>query len=333
MCINGKYSEWRDVPSGIPQGSILGPLLFVIYINDLPECINNSELFLFADDAKLYKYISCINDFNLLLLNYQSLYDWTDKWSMKLNFNKCKVMSIGRRSAVDFKYGCNIPGNGVIELEHVDSMNDLGVVFDCNLSFSAHIYEKINKAFQMLGIIKRNFNQLDKASFIMLYKSLVRSQLEYAHAVWSPYKSSLILDIEKVQMRATKMVSGCKSLTYIERLKFLRLPTLKFRRLRGDMLETFKILNGMYDPDLVPTFSMSTNIRTRGHTLKLEVERAKYDLRKYSFTSRVVSVWNTLSEDIVRAKSINSFKNKLDKHWMKEDMYYDIDSHIPGSNL
>ena len=112
-------------------------------------------------------------------------------------------------------------------------IRDLGVIVDEKLRFEEHISEKINKAYSMLGIIKRNFKYLDSKSFVMLYKSMVRNYLEYAVSVWSPSKKGVIEMIEKVQKRATKMIANCKDLCYINRLELLKLPTLKYRRLRG----------------------------------------------------------------------------------------------------
>ena len=108
---------------------------------------------------------------------------------------------------------------------------------DSKLSFSDHITEKVNKAYSILGIIKRNFQHVDKDAFVLLYKALVRSHLD-ANTVWSPYKQYLIEEVEKVQKRTTKLVHERKHLPYAERLKYLKLPTLKYRRHRGDMIET-----------------------------------------------------------------------------------------------
>ena len=238
--INGCQSDWKPVTSGIPQGSVLGPLLFAIYINDLPShCTLSSDLFLFADDAKMFKHIACLDDFNVLFQNCQNVFDWSQQWLMKLNIKKCKVLSIGRKVDKRYNYGFNVPDIGFVEIDLVESMQDLGVSIEGDLSFQKHIRDKINKAFQMLGIINRNFKQLQKSAFILLYKCLVRSHLEYANTVWNPYRISLVDDIEKVQKRATKMVRGCKNMTYKERLIYLQLPTLKYRRLRGDMIEVF----------------------------------------------------------------------------------------------
>jgi ribonuclease P/MRP protein subunit RPP40 len=283
-------------------------------------------LFLFADDAKMYKHIKCIEVSVVLNSCCQKLFDWSDEWLLKLNINKCKILSVGRKVKKEFEYGFNIPSVGFVELEHFDIMQDLGVIADENLSFKQHVNEKINKAYQMIGILNRNFKQLDKSSFILLYENLVRSSLEYANTVWSPYRSSLIEDLEKVQKRATKMVRCCKHMKYKERLMYLHLPTLKYRRLRGDMIEVYKILNGKYDPELVPLLKPSINTYTRGNSLKLSVERAKYDLRKYSFPVRVINTWNALPDAVVKCDSVNTFKNCFDKLWQKEELYYDYKS-------
>ena len=200
----------------------------------------------------------------------------------------------------------------------------MGVNIDSDLSFDAHIFEKVNKAFQMLGIISRNFCDVDERTFFLLYKSMVRSQLEYAGTVWNPYKLYQIHTLEKVQKRATKLVKSCRALPYKERLMKLNLPTLKFRRLRGDMIEVYKILNGFYDDNVVPSLARNFDTRTRGNSLKLLHIRTKHDIRKFSFCARVVSFWNSLPEHVVKAPSINSFKNGLDKLWINQEMYYDF---------
>ena len=209
--IHNALSDYKEVTSGIPQGSVLGPLLFIVYINDLPEyCINGGNLLLFADDSKQYEHIRDIKDCMRMQECCQNLYDWSERWLMKINIDKCKVMTVANsKSVIDYKYGFNDCQFNFMEIERVSTMKDLGVTFDTELFFKNHINEKINKAYQMLGIIRRNFIDIDRASFIMIYKSMVRSHLEYSNSVWSPYKLYLINDIEKVQKRATKLVKGC----------------------------------------------------------------------------------------------------------------------------
>ena len=129
--------------------------------------------------------------------------------------------------------------NSVCQPCSVETFKDLGVQFDSKLTFDGHIQEKINKAYSVLGIIKRNFIYVDKSTFILLYKAMVRPHIEYAHSVWNPFFKGNIDNIEKVQKRATKLVISLKHLRYKERLEQLKLPTLKYRRARGDMIEVW----------------------------------------------------------------------------------------------
>ena len=134
-----------------------------------------------------------------------------------------------------------------ITLETVQSEKDVGVTIDSKLKFDKHIQTQVNKANQLVGIIRRTFKYLDYKSFCLLFKALARPHLEYASSVWNPHKKKDIETIENVQRRATKMLPNLKDLSYEERLKILKIPTLKFRRLRGDMIETYKITTGVYD--------------------------------------------------------------------------------------
>jgi len=176
--INGCYSEWTDVISGIPQGTILGPILFIIYVNDLPEiCEQFVRIYLFADDAKLFKHVICDEDHKTLQLGLNALQDWSNKWLLKLNILKCKTVFFGRNINKNYTY--SLHGTQLERLEH---MKDIGVIFNIELHFVQHCKEKINSAYSYLGIIKR-FIYLDKDAFVMLCKSLVRSHLEYANSV------------------------------------------------------------------------------------------------------------------------------------------------------
>ena len=126
------------------------------------------------------------------------------------------------------------------ELEHVFEEKDLGVIVDADLSFEDHITAKVKKANQIMGLIRRSFAYLDEKSFVKLYTALVRPHLEYAQSVWSPHLKRFTDLIENVQIRATKLVDHLGNLEYSERLKRLNLPTLAFRRLRGDLIEMYK---------------------------------------------------------------------------------------------
>ena len=164
--------------------------------------------------------------------------------------------------------------------------------------------------------------------FKKLFVSIVRPHLEYGAPVWNPYLKKLIRVIENVQRRASKMVPGLSNLSYKERLKTLKLPTLVYRRYRGDMIETFKLTHGLYDKNVSQNF-LSTRITTqresRAHQYTLHKENCKKDIRKFFFKNRVTDQWNNLPTSIINAPSLNCFKRRLDKLWERDDVMYDND--------
>jgi len=171
--------------------------------------------------------------------------------------------------------------NQLFPLEKVKSMVDLGVCFDSNLTFRDHISGKINEAYSVVGIIKRNFIYMDEHTFILLYKSMVRLRVEFANSVWCPYRIGDLKEIEKIQKRATKLVIILKNKSYIDRLNYLNLPTLKYRRLRGDMIEVFKITHNIYDTTVAPDLIFNERANTRGNHYKLQNHLFHYDLQKH----------------------------------------------------
>jgi len=166
----------------------------------------------------------------------------------------------------------------------------------------------------MLGLINRNFKHMSISTFVALFKSMVRSHLDYCCPVWSPYRKGDIEALEKVQKRATKLIPVLKDLPYKDHLKACIMSTLHYRRLRGDTIKTYKILSGKYeyDTNLVPNLKTTGIQATWGNDLRIFKTRFKYDLHKFHFTNRVVDAWNTLPNWIVMANSTNTFKHRLD---------------------
>ncbi|KAK3089449.1 hypothetical protein FSP39_003702 [Pinctada imbricata] len=306
VVLNDVESKWAGVTSGIPQGSVLGPILFLIYINDLPDVVHNIVK-LFADDTKLYSVVNNINDQTSLQSDINNLLRWSDTWLLSFNADKCKHLHLGGQTNIRYKMGDK-------EITSTNHEKDLGVIVDNELKFQLHISTQVKKANQIVGLIKRSFSYIDEEMFLVLFKSLVRPHLEYGSNIWSVIYKKDSIAIENVQRRATKLLDNIKNLSYSERLKHLGLPSLEYRRLRADMIETFRILNNIDKVDQAKLFPLNTN-PTRGHEKKIFKRHNRTNIRKFCFTHRVVDTWNSLPASVVDAKNVNSFKNKLNAHW------------------
>ena len=318
VVINGDKSSEGSVTSGVPQGSVLGPLLFAIFINDLPLGID-SLLFMFADDTKLFREIKNQDDNAHLQQDLDELSNWSEKWKLKFHPGKCSVLHLGKTNK---KTSYEL--NGQV-LHASSSEKDLGVQIDDDLRFDEHIQAKTSKARQIWGMIRRTFTFIDTETFPLLFKALVRPHLEYANCVWSPRFQHQIDDIEKVQRSATKQVPGLQNMTYPERLKILKLPTLKHRRRRGDLIETYKIVHQLYDEGAVPGLNwIAANSITRGHQFRMRPVLSQTKIGQNRFTSRIVNDWNSLPSEIVSAFSLNSFKNQLDLYFEDDPSVYTI---------
>ncbi len=324
VSVNGSKSTWSDVCSGVPQGSVIGPLLFVIFINDMPHNITNF-VSLFADDTKLFGRSTTQSDKDSIQDDLQKLQDWSVKWDLRFNEQKCKSLYLGKNNAKK-TYMMGSIQNPVL-LEETLAEKDLGITIDNELSFAKHIMQAVKKANQLVGMIRRTFTYLDNETFTKLFTSLVRPILEYGNCVWSTNLQYLIQDIENVQRRATKLLPGMYDLVYEDRLKHLNLPSLAFRRIRGDMIETFKYCHQLYEVDKKPfqlrrEFNIQTATRDNG--FKIRKEKYKSDIRGHFFGNRVINLWNSLPFEIVNAPSVNAFKNRLDMHWKQYQYISDI---------
>ena len=202
----------------------------------------------------------------------------------------------------------------------MSSEHDLGIWCTADLKPSLHCQHAVSKAMKVLGLIKRTFKYFNNTSLSKLYKTYVRPHLEYCEQVWSPFLAGNIDSLENVQHRATKLVPSIANLPYEQRLKILNLQSLYARRLR-DLIEIYKILNGFTGISMNNYFTIITDSRTRGHSMKLFKERSRLNISKFFYSNRVISCWNSLPDYIIAAESINSFNNckpgqLLDYHWI-----------------
>ena len=182
----------------------------------------------------------------------------------------------------------------------------------------------MNKVNKIIGLIKRKFTYLNINLFLTLYKSLVRSHLDYGNLIYYPTTKKCKQLFENTQRHAKRLVPELRGLTYSQRLERLNLPTLEYRRQRFDMIQVFKIIHKIDNIDMNTFFQFANNSGTRGHNLKLHKPKAKKSSRLHSFGHRTISVWNSLPEDIVNCKTVNTFKSHLDKLWAHKR--YDLTS-------
>ena len=319
VTVGTESSSEANVTSGVPQGSVLGPTLFIYFINDMPDVLD-CMVKIFADDTKAYLPVTKPEQRLQLQENINKLLHWTNEWQIKFNSDKCKVLHLGKNNP---RHVYNMGGN-VLDATEVEK--DLGVYIDEGLTYDHHISETVKKGNKLVGMITRFLINKDKEIMVPLFKSLARSVLEYGNVIWNPILRKHVNQVESVQQRFTKRVKGTKNMGYEERLRFLKLPSLEFRRLRGDMIETFKILHGFYDDDTTNSFFSLSSSVTRGHSLKLTKYSVNTNKFRHFFTNRIINNWNSLPQSVVASKSINCFKNGLDKHW--KHIQFSINLHL-----
>ena len=314
VVLNGVESDWCIVISGVPQGSVLGPILFLIYINDIDLSADKVKfLSKFADDTKLGHPVKSEADRDLLQSQLNALCVWAKEWGMEFNVEKCKVLHYCRNNK-EYQYQMY---NKI--LEKVDSEKDIGVLVNKSGKPSEQCIKASRTANGILSQISRTFHYRDKKVFLDLYKRHVRVHLEYATPAWSPWQAGDCELLEKVQRRAVNMISGLNG-TYEEKLKHLNLQTLSQRRFRADMIETYEILNNLsnVNPEVWFTRSNPNRVSTRSSVpnpdLNLNLPFRRTEIGKNSFSSRAVRGWNNLPSEIKSSTSLAQFKVKIDKH-------------------
>ena len=302
--VGSSFSVPSPVISGMPQGTVLGPLFFNIYMNDLNDEIVNSNLVLYADDSKIYKIINSATDCLEMAEDLLNLEDWVSAWQMKLNINKCELLSVGS-SNVDYPYKLNgfvVPGG--------DVCRDLGVYVSDNLSFTQHCMKISRYAHYRRRQFHSAFACKDRDFHVFLFCTYVRPILESNSSVWSPHTLMDIDRIENVQRTFTKYLPGLYNMSYASRMNILNLESLEYRRIKVDLVFLFKIVNNLVHIDSRHLFSFNT-MNTRGHGLKINHQYSRVNCRKYFFINRIVPVWNVLPSEVVNVNNVNMFKNRL----------------------
>ena len=300
VMVNGVKSDWAPVISGVPQGTVLGPLLFSLYINDITEDID-SELRLFADDCVCYREIKNTEDTVKLQEDIDRLGCWARSWGMRFQPVKCNIVQITRKRIKKINASYSLEGT---VLENVEKIKYLGVTITNDLKWNTHVSNICTKANRTLGFLRRNLEACPLDVKESAYKGLVRPILEYGSSVWDPQSVLLQDELEKVQKRAARFVTGnyvdyeTGSMTGI--LKNLKWESLKKRRKDSRLIMLYKGLKGAASiptNDLVPPIRRTRN----HHSLAFQIPMAGADIYKSSFFPQTIRDWNLVIDSLITA--------------------------------
>ena len=303
----GNTSSPAEVISGVPQGTVLGPLLFLAYINDLPECVS-STVRLFADDCLLYREIKSEDDSKKLQEDLAQLEQWEKNWLMSFNPDKCEVLRVTlKRKPLSHDY--NLHGH---TLNTVPAAKYLGITIDSKLTFNKHINTVYKKANSTNAFIARTTKRCPPKVRADAYTTYVRPNLEYAASVWAPHTKTNINKLESVQRRAARHVTKDyrRTSNVTNMLKKLQWETLQERRAKSRTVVFYKIVHGLIDITM-PSYITTPTGTTRGHNMKYRVPAVRINAFKYSFFPQAVNLWNSLPTDTVNAGSLDYFKARL----------------------
>ncbi len=297
-----------SITSGVPQGSVVGPLLFLIYIDDLSkESSPNSTVCLFADDAKIYS-----SDAHDLQDSLYSISNFFKTRQLQLAPEKCELLTVGKcKSATSFE----LEG---ISINQADSVKDLGVWINHDLKWETHVNKISKKAYQRANHILKSFRSTNVWTYLKAYKAYVRPILEYATTIWSPYLLKDKLKVERVQRFFTRKI--CRTCripytSYSHRLYMLGIKTLEYRRVEIDLMFLYKIYNGLLDVPVSNFFTPTTNeYNTRSHNkcLKSNLSQTTLSISNF-FSNRCTPVWNSLPPNIIESPNYNIFRTRLKK--------------------
>jgi len=229
---------------------------------------------IFADDAKIYTTVTSRQDQEDLQKDLDNLCQWSSDWLLKFNIQKCKVVSFGNVSS-QYNYVMNEDTGGASALSSEDSEKDLGILFTHKLNFEKHINSTVNKVNKIFGLLRRKFTYMDKSLFLILYKALIRSHLNYGNLIYYPTTKKCKQLVENVQRGATRLVPELKGLSYAERIKALNLPSLEYRRKRFVMIQVYRLIHKKDHENMSTFFNFAGNSGTRGHSLKLHKPKAQ----------------------------------------------------------
>jgi hypothetical protein len=323
--VKDALSDIVPLISGVPQGSVLGPILFLIYINDVVvnqpvETVSK----LYADDLKCYNEISDISNPKPFLDTLSHINEWSILWQLPVAAKKCQIMFISNKNSS--RNEPRLFNIGTALLGETDKIEDLGLLFTSSLNFHQHIQSMCSKARSQIFLLRKRFLCKDTKYLILAYKTYILPILNYCSPVWSPSAAGDILLIERVQKFFTKNLFGCEGLSYKERLCKTGLKSLELIRLQADLILCYKILHNLVIIDNTHLFDLDPYYGPRSHGLILKAPRARTDLALHSFNYRVCNAWNKLSANTVWAPSLAAFKSYLLSEDLSDSLTLDVDT-------
>jgi len=307
--IGDTLSSFRKVRSGVPQGSVLGPLLFIIYMSTLDEHLKFCNLKYYADDAKIFMRVKNANDAHIFQNEINNILKWSEEMQLNIAISKCFIMHMNPKKSIAFNYHMND-----LNLIKSSVIKDLGILIDDNLSFEDHFTKIIEKAGLMCNILLANFKCRDTFFLKTIFKSFVRPVLEYGNEILHPQYLKDIVRIENVQRSFTRRIPILKNKNYPERLKDLDLESLELRRIKSGLCYIFKILHKLVDVN--HHFELKAVRARRSHSQQLIIDILKTRQKQSSLYS-LTSIWNALKESTVQAENILQFKKALDAENLK----------------
>ena len=305
VVVNGSQSSWKDVTSGVPQGSVIGPALFLLYVNDIHTNIKSTTR-LFADDGIVYREIKTEMDHKTLQEDLDTLSQWSKTWLMGFNIGKCAVLTVTRKRKPSI---CTYHLVGEC-IPRVDQYKYLGVTISKDLRWNTHCQQIRNKASRTLGFLRRTLSPCTKEIKARAYQALVRPQLEYGAEVWNPHTTTSIEDLERIQKAAARFIyrDYRKSTSSSQLVSSLNLDPLHYRRLFAQSTMLFKIYHNIVDIPLPVSIKPAPFIGRRDHPFKLTIPDASVDAFKYSFYPRTVRIWNRLPYAAINTPSLTTFQ-------------------------
>lgn len=321
VVVEGKKSHLEEVLSGVPQGTVLGPILFIIYINDQINAIKSSKVSIFADDTKLSKIINGESCPAKLQEDLWNVIEWSILNNMQLHEQKFGMVSYRLNKSHLLQ---NLPFTSMYEhytissgetIEPVQTVRDLGVYLSNDCSWTPHINQMVQSGRIMASWVLSVFSDRSPVIMMTLFKTMVRSKVEYCCPVWSPSKIGDIQAIENLQRNFTRRISSCRSLNYWERLARLKVLSLQRRRERYMIIHVWKIVNDLApnDIDMIFQAEQRHGIRASVPVFKTAAQKSVSSHYDNSFGVKAARLWNILPKDVNGKTNLESFKVALGK--------------------